>query len=67
LKKIFKMAAHDVTGRPGELDQSYERMIGRGMRPEMAYLTLARKIAAIVLAVWKKGASFDSRLIAQSV
>jgi transposase len=67
LKKIFKMAAHDVTGRPGELDQRYERMIERGMRPEMAYLTLARKIAAIVLAVWKKGVSFDPRLIAQSV
>ena len=67
LKKIFKMAAHDVTGRPGELDQSYERMIDRGMRPEMAYLTLARKIATIVLAVWKKGASYDPRLIAQSV
>jgi transposase len=67
LKKIFKMAAHDVTGRPGELDQSYQRMIERGMRPEMATLTLARKIAAIVLAVWKKGVSFDPRLIAQSV
>ena len=67
LKKIFKMAAHDVAGTPGELDQRYQQMIERGMRPEMAYLTLARKIAAIVLAVWKKGVSFDPRLIAQSV
>jgi transposase len=67
LKKIFKMAAHDVTGRPGELDQRYQQMVGRGMRSEMAYLTLARKIAAVVLAVWKKGVSFDPRLIAQSV
>lgn len=67
LKKIFKMAAHDVTGRPGELQQWFERMLARGIRTEMAYLTLARKIAAIVLAVWKKGASFDPRLIAQSV
>jgi hypothetical protein len=66
LKEIFKMASHDVTGRPGELQQCYERLVGRGMRSE-TYLTLARKIAAILLAVWKKGVSFDPRLIAQSV
>jgi len=29
------------------------------MRPEMARLTLARKIAAMALAVWKKGEAFD--------
>ena len=36
-------------------------MIGKGMRPEMARLTLARKIAAIVLIVWKKGVCFDAQ------
>jgi hypothetical protein len=29
------------------------------MKPTMARLTLARKIAAIVLKVWKKGGRFD--------
>jgi len=29
------------------------------MRPEMARLTLARKMAAITLHVWKKGEAFD--------
>jgi hypothetical protein len=29
------------------------------MKPEMARLTLARKIAAISLSVWKKGERFD--------
>jgi hypothetical protein len=29
------------------------------MRPARARLTLARKIAAITLAVWKKGVPFD--------
>src|SRR5712692_8015478 len=53
LKKIFKTAAHDVTGRPGELQQWHERTVDRGMHPEMAYLTIGRKIAAIVLTVWK--------------
>jgi hypothetical protein len=30
------------------------------MQPEMARLTLARKIAAITLKIWKKGKAFDS-------
>ena len=29
------------------------------MKPEMARLTLARKIAAITLKIWKKGEAFD--------
>jgi hypothetical protein len=36
-------------------------MLGtQGMEPAMARLTLARKIAAITLIVWKKGAHFDA-------
>jgi hypothetical protein len=30
------------------------------MKPEMARLTLARKIAAITLTLWKRGESFDA-------
>ena len=67
LKKVFKMAARDVTSRPGELQRWYERIVEGGIRPEMARLTLARKIAAIVLAVWKKGVSYDGSLIAQPI
>lgn len=33
----------------------------KGMRPEMARLTLARKIAAIALSIWKKGEAFDPK------
>ena len=33
----------------------------KGMKPAMARLTLARKIAAITLTVWKKGAHFDAK------
>ena len=32
-----------------------------GMKPAMARLTLARKIAAITLVLWKKGAQFDTK------
>jgi hypothetical protein len=36
-------------------------------QPEMARLTLARKIAAIALTIWKKGDSFDpTKLKAQA-
>jgi hypothetical protein len=29
------------------------------MKPTMARLTVARKLAAIVLTIWKKGSHFD--------
>jgi hypothetical protein len=31
------------------------------MKPSMARLTLARKIATLTLTVWKKGAHFDAQ------
>ena len=31
------------------------------MKPSLARLTLARKIAAITLTVWKKGVRFDAQ------
>jgi hypothetical protein len=30
------------------------------MKPAMAHLTLARKMAAITLTIWKRGANFDA-------
>jgi hypothetical protein len=33
----------------------------KGMRPTMARLTLARKIATITLIMWKKGVDFDPK------
>jgi len=38
-----------------------QRLERSGMRSEMARLTLARKIAAIALTIWKKGETFDSK------
>jgi hypothetical protein len=35
------------------------------MRPTMARLTLARKIAAITLTIWKKGVDFDAKQLGQ--
>jgi hypothetical protein len=36
------------------------QLLDKGMRPEMARLTLARKIAAITLKIWKKGERFQA-------
>jgi len=35
------------------------------MKPHLARLTLARKIAAITLFVWKKGVRFDAKHLKQ--
>jgi hypothetical protein len=39
----------------GPLHDSYVARVEKGMRPTMARLTLARKIATITLTIWKKG------------
>ena len=59
LKNLFKGAAISASTRPGPLHDFYLALLEKGMRPSMARLTLARKIAAITLTVWKKGVSFD--------
>jgi transposase len=59
LKNIFKGAAIWASTRPGPLHDFYAARVAQGMRPTMARLTVARKIAAITLTLWKKGANFD--------
>jgi hypothetical protein len=46
--------------KPGPFEEFYAALLAKGMRPEMARLTLARKIATIVLIVWKRGVCFDA-------
>src|ERR1700675_4436440 len=59
VKNLFKSAAISASTRPGPLHDFYAARIAKGLRPTMARLTLARKIAAIALAMWKKGVAFD--------
>jgi len=59
LKNVFASAAHDASCRSGPLKDFYEAMLVRGIAPQMATLTLARKIAAYTLRLWKKGETFD--------
>jgi transposase len=60
LKNVFKNAAiHSMIHDP--FRQVYERLTANGMRPELARLTLARKIAAVTLAIWKREETFDPK------
>jgi len=60
MKEIFIGAA--TGGSQTEPYRSYlQSLEKRGIRKEMAKLTLARKIAAIVLTIWKKGEAFDPK------
>lgn len=63
LKDVFKSAATASIGRPGPFRDLYDGMVGRGMREEMARLTLARKFAAVTLRLWKRGEAFDPDML----
>ena len=67
LKNIFKGAASRAAMVPGPFQEFYAALVARGMKPSMARLTLARKIAAITLLVWKKGVRFDAEHLKQQV
>jgi transposase len=61
LKNLLKGAAISASTKPGPFQEFYEALLAKGIRPEMARLTLARKIATIVLIVWKRGVCFDAQ------
>jgi len=61
LKNIFKGAAIIAATKAGPFQEFYAALVAKGIRPEMARLTVARKIAAITLLVWKKGVCFDAQ------
>jgi transposase len=61
LKAVFKGAALNViqSSPKQPLHQDYQRMISAGMKPSLARLTIARKLAAAVLAMWKNKEEYD--------
>src|SRR5216684_844107 len=65
LKNLFKSAATVAAAKPGPFQEFYAALVAKGIKPEMARLTLARKIAAITLIVWKKGARYDAEQLKQ--
>jgi transposase len=66
LKYVFKSAAQATS--PCEPFKSwYAGLLERGLRPELARVTVARKIAAITLAVWKSGGRFEAGEVMRQV
>ena len=65
LKNIFKGAAARAASTAGPFQDFYQACVTRGVKPHLARLTLARKIAAITLLVWKKGVRFDAEHLKQ--
>jgi transposase len=65
LKNLFLGAALSAVITGGPFQEFYAALVARGMKPAMARLTLARKIAAITLLVWKKGVRFDAEHLKQ--
>jgi transposase len=60
LKRVFKSAALEAL-KEESIKRIYTRLTDKGIRSEMALLTVARKLAAVSLAMWKSGEEFDER------
>ena len=65
MKEIFKSAATKARVR-SPFAAYYAALVAGGMKPELATITLARKISAITLAVWKKGERFDPKKLTRT-
>lgn len=59
LKEAFKGAAATAADGPWKLQ--LDAMLAKGTDRSIALLTLARKIASITLAIWKKGERYDEK------
>jgi hypothetical protein len=59
LKNLFKGAATAAAHKDGPLQDLYKQSVARGVDPDMALLTLARKISSVALRLWKKGELWD--------
>jgi transposase len=65
VKDVFKGAATAAATRHGALQEWYAGLVARGLREELARVTLARQLAAITLHLWKTGERYDpAQLIA---
>jgi hypothetical protein len=66
LKAAFKGAATTVISQyPADepLRQGYLRQTSAGTKPNLATLTLARKLAALLLSMWKHQEAYDAKRI----
>lgn len=62
LKAVFKSAVLEAL-KDETFKQYYERLRERGLRAELARVQVARKLAAVTLAVWKRASDYDSERV----
>lgn len=67
LKSVLKGAATAATARPGSLRDFYQALLARGMRDDLARVTLTRKLAAVTLHVWKTGERYNPAKLTAAV
>ena len=67
LKDIFKGTATTVITRltSDPLHEHYLRLTSAGTKPNLAKLTIARRVAAIVLRMWKDEKEYDPSKLEQ--
>jgi transposase len=65
LKMVFKSAALEAVQTGADFRDYYLKMIESGIAREMALLTIARKLAAITLRIWKTGEVYDQKRATQ--
>lgn len=63
LKYVLKSVAARCCAGSGPVRDFAQHLLDQGMRPEMVRLNVARKIAALVLVLWKKGVDFDPQYL----
>jgi transposase len=63
LKEIFKSAATWAIARPGPWQNFYQQRVMAGGKPHLVRLTVARKLAALTLTLWKKGGCYDAEQV----
>lgn len=63
LKYVLKSVAARCCAGSGPVRDFAQHLLDQGMRPEMVRLNVARKIAATVLVLWKKGVDFDPQYL----
>jgi len=61
LKNVYVGAAMSVTqtSGPNAFQEHYTRLLEGGTKPNLARLTIARRLASTSLALWKKETAYD--------
>jgi transposase len=66
LKRVFKSAALQAL-KEDSIKKIYSALTEKRVRSEMAMLTVARKLAAVTLAVWKSSEEFEEQKLTKRV